>query len=614
MAITNKLLNFAQKLGFSLNNKENIINQTDSTDNFLNGKRQVINSYGSFSNVNVENQNKAIDYFFTKQSKNISINDENRRSNYEASRLVLYMDYNAMAQYPILGQAIELLAEESTTSKDNKNNILNIYSKSDKVKEELEYLFNKRLSINTNLFYWCKNMLKYGDNFLYLHLNSEKGIVDVKQLTNICVERFEKEEEDGNYKLLFNYRPSNGGTQQEFQHYQIAHFRLLGDDNRLPYGQSVYEPVRRTYKQLFMMEDAVLVYRITRAAERRVYKIPVGTTDPADWPLIVQQVANQIKKRPLVDRNGDINFKFNVLTMDDDLFMPDPGNGNSTMIDTLPGASNLDAIGDLEYLRDNLFTGLGIHKSLLGFSSDSAPGDGKNLSMLDIRFARKIHRIQQSLIAELNKIAFVHLKILGGDYEAYLDDFSITLNSPSTALELLKNEQWNGKLDLFIKATTPNPATGIKPMSESKARKLYLEFSEEEIVDDLFEQFLENKIAEEIKNAPQLLRSSKLFDKMIKFANSGVFKDLQGNILGQNNQQNQEQGGDMNDMMGGDLGGGPPTGGMSNEPVLPIGQNGPGGGQGTPILETLDYLSKKEPITKISDDLDNILNKMDNMV
>jgi hypothetical protein len=518
--------------------------------------------------------------FYRGQSTKIDRGNDQRKLMYESSRMMLYYDYLSMDGYPILGAALDLLAEEATTTKSDNGQILNVYCSSDKVKKELERFFYKVMDVNTNLFYWCRNMCQYGDNFIYLELSKENGIVDFRQLASQFVERNEKYDTKQRFRAFFKYKDPNSGGEEEYMDYQVAHFRLLGTGDRLPYGCSVYEKVRRTYKQLFMMEDAMMVYRITRAAERRIYRVPVGNVPPEDVPQILEAFANNVKKKKLVDpKTGDINFKYNIASMDEDIFIADRGNTSGSFVDTLPGAQNLEAISDINYLRDNLFTGLGIHKTLLGFSSDQASGDGKNLSMLDIRFARKVNRIQQALLGELNKIAIIHLGLLGGDYESYIDDFKLSLNNPSTASDLLQLEIWKSKLEVYQASTTPNQNTVIKPMSEMMAKKRFFHMSEEDIINDLQEQMLESKVGEEIKGAGMLLKSSGLMDKMLKYKNAGF------------NVETQPQGGEqqqIDNSLGGGIGappmGGPPMGGAEMGGGAPPMGGGPEAGGGAPPI------------------------------
>jgi hypothetical protein len=1012
-----------------------------------------------------EAQKKAVEdgaiKFYRGQSTKIDRGNDQRKLMYESSRMMLYYDYLAMDGYPILGAALDLLAEEATTTKSDNGQILNIYSSSDKVKKELERFFYKVMDVNTNLFQWCRNMCQFGDNFVFLEMSKENGIVDFRQLASQYVDRNEKYDSKQRFRAFFKYKDPNSGGEEEYMDYQVAHFRLLGTGDRLPYGCSVYEKVRRTYKQLFMMEDAMMVYRITRAAERRIYKVPVGNVPPEDVPQILEAFANNVKKKKLVDpKTGDLNFKYNIASMDEDIFVADRGNSSGNFVDTLPGAclsldtkiklldgrslelskiieehnngeelwaysinpstgaivpgkvtwagvtrkntdvikltldngqslvvtpdhkiptrlngvkeakdiilgeslwsfntkhnkfsdgrsdyemyfdhnknkwiythrmvanffknisehneflfdsnytdskkqtihhkdfnsknnnpnnlvfmnnedhrfyhakmisdfskmgvdawlnkfnndlefrerllenlknerinyyknrdknkvkehnqnisngiknyfenidddtkskkadisrdnlkkvkeenklhnrikydpifknnlydkvsktaklrkntkeykekasingkkiwvnkdemlkkvftkeqkitftdelinifiktlkesnnrfdttieklnknqefikifsdsnkeirssifspifkqqhikkiantiglnnnkdllkyvelynhtvvsieylsdkidtgtitvdgkekyhsyhnfaldcgifvnnSNLDAISDINYLRDNLFTGLGIHKTLLGFSSDQASGDGKNLSMLDIRFARKVNRIQQALLGELNKIAIIHLGLLGGDYESYIDDFKLSLNNPSTASDLLQLEIWKSKLEVYQAATTPNQNTGIKPMSELMAKRKFFHMSEEDVVNDLQEQMLESKVGEEIKGAGMLLKTSGVMDKMIKYKNAGFA--VEGPQGGQQEQIDNSLGGPLG---GADMGGGTPPPDAGGTPPMggPEAGGAPGGGApgGAGFLSE-DIFKKTNELTRL---------------
>jgi hypothetical protein len=508
--------------------------------------------------------------YFIKQYDEILVSQKNKTTSLESTRLLQYYEFERMEQYPVIGAALDLLSEEATTLNET-GKVLTIYSEDKKVKEELERLFYSVLDVGVTLQAWCRNTIKLGDNFVYLLLQENKGIIGARQLTNIEVERVEEEVND---KFVVKYKNrNNNGKTQELADYQVAHFRLLGDDRRMPYGMSVLEKVRKVYMILSMMEDAMLVYRITRAAERRVIKVNTGNIPAEDVPSYMQNVMNKFKKKRLVDnRTGEIDYKYNVATNDEDIFIPVRSDGAANPIDTLPGASNLEAISDVTYFRDLLFTGLGIQKSFLAFSSENGGSkeSGQNAAMLDIRLARKINRIQQSMIAELNKIAIIHLALLGGDYRNNLDNFTITMNSPSTQGEMLKIEQFSLKISAYQAATQPDQNTGIRAMSSVLAKKKILGMSEDDIMNDYIEQFLETKMGEELKNAGTLMASSGVFEPLLKYKNAGFNMDQSPTQPG----MNQSQGG-----MGGGFGGG---GGM---PDLGGGMGGGfGGGGGMPDL------------------------------
>jgi hypothetical protein len=276
------------------------------------------------------------------------------------------------------------------------------------------------LDINTSLPMWTRNTAKFGDNFVYLKLDPEKGIVGCNQLPNIEIERLEPgsaekspaygELSSESQSLKFKWK----NKQMEFQPWEIAHFRILGDDRKLPYGTSLLEKARRIWKQLLLAEDAMLIYRTSRAPERRVFKVFVGNMDDNDVEAYVQRVANKFKREQIVDsKTGNVDMRYNQMAVDQDYFVPVRDPGQASPIETLAGAANLGEIADIEYIQKKLVTALRIPKTFLGF--EDVAGEGKTLALQDIRFARTINRIQKCMISELNKIAIIHLFLLGFD-------------------------------------------------------------------------------------------------------------------------------------------------------------------------------------------------------
>ncbi len=311
---------------------------------------------------------------------------------------------------------------------------------------------NNVLDINTNLPMWTRNTCKYGDNFVYLKLDPEKGVVGCMQLPNIEIERLERgmpaksqnvEEPKENRGLRFKWKAKD----MEFNSWEIAHFRLMGDDRKLPYGTSMLEKARRIWKQLLLSEDAMLIYRTSRAPERRVFKVFVGNMDDKDVEAYVQRVANKFKRDQVVDnKTGNVDMRFNQMAVDQDYFIPVRDAAAPNPIDTLPGAQNLSEIADIEYIQKKLLTALRVPKAFLGF--EEVVGEGKNLSLQDIRFARTINRIQKCMIAELNKVAIIHLFLMG--FEDELSNFTLGLTNPSTQADLLKIDVWKEKVLLYI--------------------------------------------------------------------------------------------------------------------------------------------------------------------
>jgi hypothetical protein len=420
---------------------------------------------------------------------------------------------------PEISAALDIYAEESTTTNED-GFILQIYSESKRIKGVLADLFNNALDINTNLPMWTRNTCKYGDNFVYMKLDPEKGIVGCQQLPTIEIERHEvgvsakistditKELDKDKKSLHFTWKNKN----MEFQSWEIAHFRLLGDDRKLPYGTSMLEKARRIWKQLLLSEDAMLIYRTSRAPERRMFKVFVGNMNDDDVEAYVQRVANKFKREQIVDnKTGNVDMRFNQMAVDQDYFIPVRDPSAPDPITTLPGATNLSEIADIEYIQKKLLTALRVPKAFLGF--EEVVGDGKNLSLQDIRFARTINRIQKSMLAELNKIAIIHLFLLG--FEDELENFTLGLTNPSTQADLLKIDVWKEKV-LLYKDLVADPGNGIQATSSTWAKKHIFGWSDEEVRLDLQQQRVERAVGEELKATPTVITKTGLFDNIDK--------------------------------------------------------------------------------------------------
>ena len=421
---------------------------------------------------------------------------------------------------PEISAALDIYAEESTTMSE-KGEILTINSESKRIKAVLSDLFKNILDIDTNLQMWCRGMCKYGDDFVYLKIHPEKGIVGCQQLPNIEIERIEgassntvslnivNTNEKPSRELRFAWKNKD----MEFQAWEIGHFRILGDDRKLPYGTSMLDKIRRIWKQLLLSEDAMLIYRISRAPERRVFKVFVGNMDDKDIEPYVQRVANKFKRDQVVDqRNGNVDMRYNQLAVDQDYFIPVRDISQSSPIETLPGAQNLGEIADIEYIQKKLMAALRIPKAFLGF--EEVVGNGKELALMDIRFARTINKVQKSLIHELNKIALVHLFLLGLEDE--LHNFSLALTNPSAQSDLLRIEQWKEKVMLYKDATSDQSQIGILPVSHTFAKKNILGMSNNEVILDLQQQRLERAIGFELTQTQNIIRRTGVFDEVDK--------------------------------------------------------------------------------------------------
>jgi hypothetical protein len=434
---------------------------------------------------------------------------------YEPNRIASFYDYESMEYTPEISTALDIYSEESTTPNQD-GYLLQIYSESKRIKSILVDLFVNNLDINTNLPMWVRNTCKYGDNFVYLKLDTEKGVTGCIQLPNIEIERLERGMESRTVNATPN--PNDKGLRfhwkvkdMEFNTWEIAHFRLLGDDRKLPYGTSMLEKARRIWKQLVLAEDAMLIYRTSRAPERRVFKVFVGNMDDKDVESYVQRVANKFKREQVVDsKTGNVDLRFNQMAVDQDYFVPVRDVAQTMPIETLPGATNLAEIADIEYIQKKLLTALRIPKAYLGF--EEVVGDGKNLSLLDIRFARTINKIQKAIIAELNKIAIIHLFLLG--FEDELHNFTLGLTNPSKQADLLMIDVWKEKVTLYKDMVGEIPKS-IQPTSATWAKKHIFGFSDEEIKLEVQQIRLERAVSAELDNTATITHTG-LFDNVDK--------------------------------------------------------------------------------------------------
>lgn len=606
---------------------------------------------------------------------------------------LMYRDSELMDGFPEIGTALDIFSEETTYINDS-GFMVNITSKSDRIKSILTDLFVNRLSINVILPMICRSMCKYGNTFMLLNIDKDNGIMGWKQLPVYEMERYENGTQypyqSAPHVSLNNVDETKTEDtkfvwvgQSEYIPYrswQIAHFRLLYDSQFLPYGVSILHKARRHFRMLSMMEDMMLLYRLDRSVERRVFKVNVGAIDVNDVPAYVQEIANNFKRTPFIDpmtgqldlrknimpvwkktpiplldgrtitieelakeyEKGKTNYVYSIqddtlqivpgkviwcgknytpnkmvkITLDDDTYMvmapeheivmrdgtkkradkvivgetvmpfykedkvfnehlqnkydsnndkkvtnieyidgddvycmtvqglngeddrhnfalrtfqedgtwcdngcfvsncntedffiPVRDSSEPNPIETLPAGQNLTAMDDIKFIQNKLFTALRVPKSFLNFEETS--GDGKNLSLMDVRFTRTVNRIQQALLMELNKIAMIHLFLLGFTDE--LTNFNLTMNNPSSQAEMLELENLAKKITT-AKDAVSDPGGGIPLTSMTWAWKHIMKWSDKEIQRNLEEIRLENALAAEIAKTSQIIRRTRIFD------------------------------------------------------------------------------------------------------
>ena len=357
-------------------------------------------------------------------------------SNFTVLRPQLYNDYEVMDGDPIVASVLDIVADESTL-KNGAGEILAIKSADENIQRILYNLFYDVLNIEFNLWGWIRSMCKYGDFYLHMHIAEKYGVYQVIPLNVYNVLREEGLDPKNPSYVQFRVEPNAsytgvlGGLDNNdmvFENYEVANFRLLGDYNFLPYGRSYIEPARKIFKQLALMEDAMLIHRILRAPQRRVFYTDTGNIPPNEIPAFMEKLKGQTQRTPMVDpKTGEYNLRYNMMTVNEDFYIPVRGGNTSTKIDTLPGLE-YNAIDDVVYLRDKMLSAMKVPKAFLGYEADV---EGKStLAQQDIRFARTIERIQRIVVSELTKIALVHLYAQGYNDEN-LTNFELELTTPS---------------------------------------------------------------------------------------------------------------------------------------------------------------------------------------
>ena len=421
------------------------------------GKQLKIADVNQIQTTGRYQTNSLIDRFtrlYIYNNKNIF----NPNLNYQTLRIQLYSDYEAMDTDPIIASSLDILADESTV-KNDQGEILAIKSSDENIQRVLYNLFYDVLNIEFNLWSWTRNMCKYGDFFLKLEISEKFGVYNVLPYTVYNMVRREGEDPDNPAKVIFQLDPDGLATTQnpnylpkrknndrvvDFDNYEIAHFRLISDSHYLPYGRSYLEPARKIYKQVTLMEDAMLIHRIMRSPEKRMFYINVGNVPPNEVEQFMQKTINQMKKTPYVDSDGQYNLKFNLQNMMEDYYLPVRGGDTATRIETTKGL-DYDGVTDVQYLQSKMFAALKIPKAYFGYEGELS---GKaTLAAEDIRFARTVERIQRIMESELTKIALVHLYSQGLTGES-LTNFEIKLTTPSIIFEQEKIALLKEKIDL----------------------------------------------------------------------------------------------------------------------------------------------------------------------
>jgi hypothetical protein len=474
------------------------------------GKRRVVDTDEKQMSTNFVNLR---DRYTKLQRSYYETNQGAQSMAYHQVRRELFRDYDAMDNDPIIASALDIYSDESTT-KNEYGDILAIKSSNENVSAILHNLFYDIINIEFNLWPWTRNLVKYGDFFLALEMAEGKGIINVTPYSVYNTERLEGTDPMNQNYVKFKVELDRFGK-KEYENYEMAHFRLLSDTNFLPYGKAMIENGRRVWKQLQLMEDAMLIHRIMRAPEKRIFKIDIGNINPNEVDNYMQKIINKMKKTPFVDKNtGDYNLKYNIQNLTEDFFLPVRGGDSGTSIDNLAGL-DYSAVEDIDYLKAKLFAALKIPKAFLGYEEDV---NGKaTLAAQDVRFARTIERIQRTIVSELYKIAIVHLAGQGID-DSEMTNFQLTLTNASTIYEQEKVNLWSEKVRLATDMKSLNMLStdwvyhNVFGMSEDE-----MDMERAKMVLDLKDRFRYNSIEQQGQdpaNPPQQQNVEEEIEKM----------------------------------------------------------------------------------------------------
>lgn len=483
---------------------------------------------------------------------------------YTAVKL-MYRDVDLMDGSPEIGTALDIISEEVCPIKSD-GKMLNVYSSSKRTKAMLEDLFVNRLHIYTDLPMIARHLAKYGNTFMFLNIDKDNGVMGWTMLPVYEIDRIEngftasyaisstmnnKDIKPDMVRFIWNGHNENN----PFWNWQVAHFRLLNDSFFLPYGVSMMHKARRAWRMWSMMEDAMLIWRLDKAVERRVYKIYVGNINDADVEPYVQEIANNFKRTPIIDpATGQIDLRRNFLDVASDYFIPVRREDAPNPIETLAAANSQVQMEDIEYMQNKMFAAMRVPKTFLNFQE--AQGKGQNLSIMDVRFSRMINRIQQFLLMELNKIAMIHLYVMGLTDE--IGNFTISLNNPSAQIEAQELDDLTKRL-AAMQTALADPGTGIPMMSMHKALKEIMKMSDSEIKDMLLEIRFEKAMAAELAATANIIKKTGMFDNVDRIY--GDYEAMNGGGQAQQQGEGEEDGlgggggGGLGGGMGADLGG-----------------------------------------------------------
>ena len=367
----------------------------------------------------------------------------------EQERRRRYQDYERMDQEAEVGAALDIYSDDAT-QENTKSELFELSTDNDVLKREVEQ-FLKQTKLDKYIWDIVRNVAKYGDCFVenVVDLNNiHMGIRRLKILNPNFVFRVEdkygylkeflqeipnpqNQTSDLNQSFIPDKKKKNFITLNKDQ---IVHFRrMTSDANYYPYGKGILAYGVRVFKSLMLMEDAMLIYRIQRAPERRAFYLETGNLPQSKVEAFVERIKAKFKKQPMWNnQRNSVDYNYNPLTVDEDFFIP-IRNGQGTKVEVLPGAQNLGETDDVKYFRDKLLAALKVPKDFI-VEKDNSPERKANLSQLDVKFAKAVHRLQADVERSLNVLLKRHLTLRELP-KSLVESVEISLTSPSDMFE-----------------------------------------------------------------------------------------------------------------------------------------------------------------------------------
>lgn len=373
-----------------------------------------------------------------------------------------YADGENMNEYPETRAAHEYFSQDSTQP-NSKGKTIWVHSPDDALKGMANDMLQKRIRIEDKIYPIAYNLCMYGNAFEEVMAVKDRGVVDLAQLPPPTMRRIEREDgalvgfaQDVTMKLTTDMADLLKRSRQNdwpdhvatFRSWQVIHWRYRPTSRMSPYGYSVTDGARWIWKRLVMMEDAMLIYKLTRAPARFVWYVDVGQRPDDEVESILRQAKMSVKKKKFVDpRKNQINMRFNPLANDEDIFLAMRNGQELTRVDILQGP-DYQAIDDVEYMRKKMLSVIKVPREYLGEDS-TIPGRAV-LSNEDVRAARVSLGIQRELRSGFETLIRIDQAARGVPIALDLD-FDVMMQAPSGIYELAAMEVNNARADYAMR-------------------------------------------------------------------------------------------------------------------------------------------------------------------